>query len=636
MHCIASRRLLPLALVLIASSSALPTLPAAERDGAVRVREDSFDWRITRAQITWQLDQKMVEQLHLSSEEVNQRERALRESIVQNISAEAAVRSSFEASAHVQSTLSLNPLRMLTGNAAEMRVDSELQLWGKLGASVAKSVVRDNTECTSERTASSVDISFVRAISQPRIQFTVILRNRLPNDLLCKNLVIPIWGPESVLAQAVPVDEKGDRLSQFTVPARRPDGIDQLFVAKVADTVLWDFVRDGGLSKALDLRLERGEGKIVSSATGEELISQRTDAQRNCMRMKVQLPGGAEITWWVERPASGRAAVAEILAGVNDLLKQRLATDMPAFSLEDGALVSAFGCDQYLSGWVWDVRSDGEAAVIGEDLHKLKVRDSVSLGRRWSNQPERIAAPRGPSAWWRLAVARQRMIVCQPPENADELMAIAQGASPWAPHATYRLGAMYEKGRGLSRDYSRAAKCYRKAAEQGNLNAMCALGSAYANGRGVAKDEADAVKWYRMSSEEGCPDGTCSLAWCYADGQGIAKDEGEAVRLFHKATDAGDAWGIVCLGNMYSDGRGVKKDDAEALRLFRKAAQAGERSGICNVGWAYAKGRGVPQDQAEAVKWYRKAADAGYPEAMINLGLSYANGEGVPKDPAEA
>lgn len=248
----------------VVSWFAVAALSTAGEGGSVKVREDTFDWRITRAEITWQLDQKVIEQLRISGEEVTQRERALRESIVQSLSSQSAVKSSFEASAHLQSTLSLNPLRMLSGNSAEMKVGTELQLWGKLGASVDRSTAQERAEFGTSSQSSRVDVSFVRAISQPRLQFTVTLRNREPKDLVCKNLVIPIWGPESVLAQAVPVDEEGRTLTEFTVPGNRADGIDQLFVAKVADTVLWEFVQNGGLSKVLNLRLERGNWSVES------------------------------------------------------------------------------------------------------------------------------------------------------------------------------------------------------------------------------------------------------------------------------------------------------------------------------------------------------------------------------------
>ena len=42
-----------------------------------------------------------------------------------------------------------------------------------------------------------------------------------------------------------------------------------------------------------------------------------------------------------------------------------------------------------------------------------------------------------------------------------------------------------------------------KAAHQGDTSAQCNLGLMYANGRGVAKDFEQAVFWYRKAAEQG-------------------------------------------------------------------------------------------------------------------------------------
>ena len=62
---------------------------------------------------------------------------------------------------------------------------------------------------------------------------------------------------------------------------------------------------------------------------------------------------------------------------------------------------------------------------------------------------------------------------------------------------------MYEKGYGVSKDYSEAVKWYRKAAEQGDAEAQNNLGQMYRNGYGVSKDYSEAVKWFRKSARQG-------------------------------------------------------------------------------------------------------------------------------------
>ncbi len=69
--------------------------------------------------------------------------------------------------------------------------------------------------------------------------------------------------------------------------------------------------------------------------------------------------------------------------------------------------------------------------------------------------------------------------------------------------AQWRIGTMYEKGLGVSRDHREAIKWYRKAAEQGFKAGLVRLGSMYERGFGVTKDYREAVKWYRKSAEQG-------------------------------------------------------------------------------------------------------------------------------------
>ncbi|GAB6011177.1 tetratricopeptide repeat protein [Viscerimonas tarda] len=52
-------------------------------------------------------------------------------------------------------------------------------------------------------------------------------------------------------------------------------------------------------------------------------------------------------------------------------------------------------------------------------------------------------------------------------------------------------------------NYVEAVKCYRKAAEQGNIVAQHNLGDMYEKGDGVAKNYTEAVKWYRKAAEQG-------------------------------------------------------------------------------------------------------------------------------------
>ncbi|HQK28501.1 MAG TPA: tetratricopeptide repeat protein, partial [Smithellaceae bacterium] len=51
--------------------------------------------------------------------------------------------------------------------------------------------------------------------------------------------------------------------------------------------------------------------------------------------------------------------------------------------------------------------------------------------------------------------------------------------------AQFRLGVMYDDGKGVVQDYKEAFKWYKLAADQGFAGAQFGLGLMYANGRGV-------------------------------------------------------------------------------------------------------------------------------------------------------
>jgi TPR repeat protein len=69
--------------------------------------------------------------------------------------------------------------------------------------------------------------------------------------------------------------------------------------------------------------------------------------------------------------------------------------------------------------------------------------------------------------------------------------------------AQYKLGFMYEEGRGVPLNFIKAAKWYRKAAEQGHAVAQRSLGMKYKYGIGVQQDYVFAHMWFSLSAANG-------------------------------------------------------------------------------------------------------------------------------------
>ncbi len=148
-------------------------------------------------------------------------------------------------------------------------------------------------------------------------------------------------------------------------------------------------------------------------------------------------------------------------------------------------------------------------------------------------------------------------------------------------------------------------------AEKGDAASQFALGDCYYYGNGVEINHSEAAKWYRKAAEQGEINAQLKLGDMYATlyeaGKGVVRDYGESIKWYRKAADQ-----------------------------YRKAAELGDDRAQCNLGLMYLNGEGVPQDYAEAAKWYRKAADQGQVNSQYNLGVQYSKGQGVPQNDIEA
>jgi TPR repeat protein len=72
-----------------------------------------------------------------------------------------------------------------------------------------------------------------------------------------------------------------------------------------------------------------------------------------------------------------------------------------------------------------------------------------------------------------------------------------------------------------NRAYAKAAKWYRKAAEQGDEDSQTSLGTCFKLGKGVPENLVEAGKWYRRAAEQGYWPAQEALGEIYARGQGV-------------------------------------------------------------------------------------------------------------------
>ncbi|HEY0292220.1 MAG TPA: hypothetical protein VGC51_07760 [Hansschlegelia sp.] len=196
-------------------------------------------------------------------------------------------------------------------------------------------------------------------------------------------------------------------------------------------------------------------------------------------------------------------------------------------------------------------------AVSGDPAAQLEVADRLLAGR---NVP---ANPAAAAVWLEKAAA--------------------QGLAP----AQHRLGSLYEKGSGVSRDILTARRWYERAAASGNVRAMHNLGVIQAEGGLGKPDFTAAATWFRMAAERGLVDSEYNLAVLCARGLGGKRDLVDAYKWFALAAAQGDQDASVKrdeVAKALGDNLAIAKAAVEAFRP-RSVDSAANEAPIPPGGW---------------------------------------------------
>ena len=180
-------------------------------------------------------------------------------------------------------------------------------------------------------------------------------------------------------------------------------------------------------------------------------------------------------------------------------------------------------------------------------------------------------------------------------------------------------------------DFTVAQREWGLLAEQGYAEAQFRLGFLYEFGKGVPQNDAEAVNWYRKAAEQGHDNAQFSLGVMYEFGKGVPQHNTEAVKWYRQAAEQDLAIAQVALGLMYDHGKGVPQHDTEAVKWYRKAAEQGHAEAQFSLGLMYALGRGVLEDDVHAYAWFNIAAAQGVKgaEESKKLAAEYMNHEEI-------
>jgi len=158
----------------------------------------------------------------------------------------------------------------------------------------------------------------------------------------------------------------------------------------------------------------------------------------------------------------------------------------------------------------------------------------------------------------------------------------------------YELGRSYWRGsNGLSKDPKTGFYWFKKAAEQGNVDALLELGSIYKNAtENVVSKDVDTAARY------------CA----------------EAHARLTDAAENGDAEAQYRLAYLYLGFTpGIKGDNYAGARWLEKAAEQGYAPAMRELGAYYENGTGVPQNKEKALFWFNKAVEHGDEKAKTSL-----------------
>lgn len=211
--------------------------------------------------------------------------------------------------------------------------------------------------------------------------------------------------------------------------------------------------------------------------------------------------------------------------------------------------------------------------------------------------------------------------------------------------------------------WEEAATWFRKAARQGNTEAMFNLGLLHLRGHGVPKDRIVSLAWLMVAEIDATDEVEENIAKMLANAS--EADRRKALKLtkgiiekleistvysqgsrsialaesFHKQyqlAERGKAEDQLELARLYHEGIGTVKDPFEAAVWCRKAAEQGNIDAMRTLAICLENGDGVKEDFDEMAKWYRKAAEKDDPESQFKLGVCYREGTGVVKDEKQA
>ena len=169
--------------------------------------------------------------------------------------------------------------------------------------------------------------------------------------------------------------------------------------------------------------------------------------------------------------------------------------------------------------------------------------------------------------------------------------------------AAKRLGAQHLVGsHGRSKDLNKAYGYYKRAADQGDLQAIHETALMKINGHGTKVDKKGGMEMLIRAAEAGFVLSLAGLGWFHSEHSGNLT---EALKYYKQGAEKGDVNSMYSLGMVYSRNDcpgGVNYK--EALKNFEAASEGGHIAATLEVGTLHKFGLGTPRSCNNAVRYY--------------------------------
>ncbi|MEP7240662.1 MAG: toll/interleukin-1 receptor domain-containing protein [Devosia sp.] len=194
-------------------------------------------------------------------------------------------------------------------------------------------------------------------------------------------------------------------------------------------------------------------------------------------------------------------------------------------------------------------------------------------------------------------------------DAGDVLGRVAQG---------YILEAGFD---GHTVDYAGAAELYRQAADQGSPDAQLALGALFQRGVGVDRDWSRALSLFSAAADAGYPEALRRLAIMYELGQGAPADVNHAAQLYETASIKGDLPALFLAD--YGVGDSVSITNRLTNEMERLAGEPNNPVGERMLGQLYERGYMRNTDFTQAQQQYELCANQNNAMCQYMLGYFY-------------